>query len=99
VHLCFDEKSRIPISIVALVILLFASVLSGAQEKNNSPQPSSDDQKQAVKTPPDPTIENTITAVESDESEEATRGFKHWNEFDGRRFPGGLCRFFPGSAE
>src|SRR4051794_34066524 len=79
-----DETLRTPIAVVALMILLFVSALSRAQEKTNPPQSPPNDQPQAVKTPPDPTIENTITAVESDESEEATRGFKHWNEFGGK---------------
>jgi len=78
-----DATLRPQISIVALV-LLFVPTLSTAQEKTGPPQTSSDDQQKTVKTPPDPTIENTINAVESDESEEATRGFKRWNEFDGK---------------
>src|SRR3954447_19188439 len=79
-----EETLRTPIPTIALVSLLFVSALSRAQEKTNPPQSTPNDQPQAVKTPPDPTIENTITAVESDESEEATRGFKRWNEFDGK---------------
>ena len=78
-----DATLRPQISIVALV-LLFVPTLSTAQEKTGPPQTSSDDQQKTVKTPPDPTIENTINAVESDEAEEATRGFKRWNEFDGK---------------
>jgi phosphate-selective porin OprO/OprP len=79
-----EETLRTPIPTIALVSLLFMSALSIAEEKTNPPQSSANDQPQALKTPTDPTIENTITAVESDESEEATRGFKHWNEFDGK---------------
>jgi phosphate-selective porin OprO and OprP len=90
---------RRPLLIVALMVVLFSSALSSAQKiggdssQSASPQPT--DQKQdSVATPPDPTIQNNIDAVEADESEEATRGFKHWNEFDGKyitaRAGGGL---------
>ena len=73
---------RKPILSLVLMSLLFGPVLSSAQEKTDSAQPT--DQQPTVKTPPDPTIEKAINAVESDESEEATRGFKRWNEFDGK---------------
>src|SRR5581483_982660 len=77
------------ILIVALVIIMLASAFSRAQEADgDTPQSASsqstDKKPVTVTTPPDPTIENNIDAVESDESEEATRGFKKWNEFDGK---------------
>ena len=84
-----------PVLIVSLVIVLFASALSKAQDTDrDTPQSTSDDPQQSVvkprkvvKTPPDPTIENNIDAVEADESEEAT-GTKHWNEFDAKYITG-----------
>src|SRR5438034_3681794 len=81
---------RRPILIVAFVVILFASASFRAQETDGdtpqpaSPQSATDKQQKTVATAPDPTIENTINAIESDESEEATRTFKHWNEFDGK---------------
>lgn len=83
-----------PILIASLLMLFFSPVSSWSQDSNAPPSNSANQQQKAVKTPPDPTIENSINAVESDESEEATRGFKHWNEFDGKyitaRAGGGL---------
>ena len=80
------ERARaIFVLITILVGFLSSPVLSAAQDADqNSPQSASANQKKTVKTPSDPTIENNIDAVEADESEEATRGFKHWNEFDGK---------------
>ena len=76
---------RRPVLTVALVVILFASALSGAQATTDGDTPqSATDKQQKATTPPDPTIENNISAIESDESEEATRSFKHWNEFDGK---------------
>jgi phosphate-selective porin OprO and OprP len=80
---------RREIFIVAVLMILLASVLSAAQETDadtsqSGPQSTPDKQQKAAPTPSDPTIENTISAVESDESEEATRSFKRWNEFDGK---------------
>ena len=78
------------ILIVILAAILFASALSRAQVTDGntsqaaSPPAGAGKEQKAVVTPPDPTIENTISAVESDESEEATRSFKHWNEFNGK---------------
>ena len=85
--------------IVTLVVITFAAALSRAQQTGgdtaqSAPPQSAAKQQATVATPPDPTIENNIDAVESDESEEATRGLKHWNEFDGKyitaRAGGGL---------
>jgi phosphate-selective porin OprO/OprP len=80
--------SQKPVSIVTLMIILFTSALLRAQETDGDTLQSASSQSAADKrqkpAAPDPTIENTINAIESDESEQATRGFKHWNEFDGK---------------
>jgi phosphate-selective porin OprO/OprP len=88
-----------------LALILFAPALVGAQattqattdgdtSQSATPQSATDKQQKAVPTPTDPTIQTNIDAIEADESEEATRGFKRWNEFDGKyvsaRFGGGL---------
>jgi len=75
-----------PLLIAALVILLLVPVCATALETEGSPTDSnSDDQKKAAKTPPDPTIENTVTAVEADESEvPRERKFTSWNQYEGK---------------
>src|SRR5215469_6066670 len=64
---------------------LSLSLASFAQDADGKAPADPADQPQKVKTPPDPTIENTIQADEADESEIVReRKFSSWNQYEGK---------------
>ena len=74
------------LGLFAAGLLLSLSLLGVAQDSNgNSADAAPAGQPQKLKTPPDPTIENTIQADEADESEVVPeRKFTSWNQYEGK---------------
>lgn len=74
------------LAFVTASLVLSLSFVGFAQDSDaNHADTDPPDQPQTIKTPPDPTIENTIQADEGDESEVVRqRKFSSWNQYEGK---------------